>query len=122
MPSAATVKPERGPHIARVAAAVERGTDQDVWLLGEHLSPPTTKLGGGSRPERIRRHGYASSALAFVFALCMKYNRPSTGMNSKWHRLAAAAKAARLALPTSSISPKAYAVSMGEKEHSPLAW
>jgi hypothetical protein len=62
-----------------------------------------------------RWHGYASSALAFVFALCMKYNRPSIGMNSKWQRLAAAAKAARFALPTSSISPNAYAVSIGEK-------
>jgi hypothetical protein len=79
-----------------------------------------TQKAGAQRPqrqtlERIRPNGYASSAVAFVFALCMKYNRPSTGINSKWHRLAAAAKGARFALPTSSISPKAYAVSIGEK-------
>jgi hypothetical protein len=76
---------------------------------------PVLNAGGGKNRGRVRQHGYASSAPAFAFALCMKYNRLSTGMNSKWHRLAAAAKAARFALPTSSISPKAYAVSIGEK-------
>ena len=49
---------------------------------------------GGKPRNVLRRHGYASSALAFVFALCMKYNRPSTGMNSKSHRPAAAATGA----------------------------